>query len=135
MKKLLFSCMVSIAVICACTKSSDNSNNNDNSIQKQIVNTKWYYDSTVFWHKGDGYSTSQDYSTKTYLYFDNDSVMTEFNWTGPVDGYEQTRYAYSWNDDILVCDYDFINDFHSIQIKNNQLIFADIPTSPQQTDT
>ncbi len=138
MKKLLFFFVASIALVTSCSKGGDSpeDNNNDNSIQKQIVNTKWYYDSTVFWHKGDGFSDILDfngYNQKTYIYFGKDSIMTEYYWTGLT--YETTDYPYVWSGDTLMCEYDPFNEFHAIKIQNNQLVSGDVLTDPRKTDT
>ena len=130
--------MASILLISACSKSNDSPENanNDNSIQKQILNTKWYYDSTVFWHFGDGFSDILNYNgvnQKTYLYFGEDSIMTEYYWTGLA--YEKTDYPYVWDGDVLKCEYDPFDDFHAIKIKNNQLIVGDVLSDPRSTDT
>lgn len=137
MKKMLFNVLVLVVVITACSKSSDNpDNNNDNSIQKQIVNTKWYYDSTVFWHKGDGFDDILDFNRlnqKSYIYLGEDSTLSEYLWTGLT--YQKTDYPYVWNGDVLACDYDPFDDFHAIKIQNNQLIVGDVLTDPRKTDT
>jgi hypothetical protein len=137
MKKILLNSIVLIVLVSACSKSSDNpDNNNDNSIQKQIVNTKWYYDSTVFWHKGDGFDDILDFNgvnQKSYIYFGEDSIMTEYLWTGLT--YEKTDYPYVWDNGILKCEYDPFDDFHAIKIQNNQLIVGDVLTDPRKTDT
>ncbi len=138
MKKAIFSSIVIVLFISACSKDSDPPNGSDNSIQKQIVNTKWYYDSTVFWNEDAGFDDILDYNNynqKTYLYFGEDSTITEYYWTGVT--YKTTSYPYVWNGDVLVCDYDFLedSDFPYIQIKGNQLIFGEVPTLPRKTDT
>jgi hypothetical protein len=136
MKKILLNLIVLIVLASACSKGSDNPNNDNNSIQKQIVNTKWYYDSTVFWHKGDGFDDILDYNgvnQKSYIYFGEDSIMTEYLWTGL--NYEKTDYPYVWDNSILKCEYDPFDDFHAIKIQNNQLIVGDVLTDPRKTDT
>lgn len=137
MKKILFCSLGLIGLIIACSKGSDSPAGNDNnSIQKQILNTKWYFDSVVFWHIGDGFEDIPDYNgynSKTYILFGEDSIMTEYYWTGLT--YEKTEYPYVWNGDVIACDYDAVGGFPSSQIVNNQLIFADLPTLPRKTDT
>lgn len=116
-----------------CSKSDTSKpNTQDNNLQKQIVNTKWYYDSAVVWDDVEGFATEHSYDPKTYLYFSSDSIMTEFDWNGI--SYDKTDYPYVFNGDTIKCNY-FEFQFNDVAfIKGNQLIFGSVPTLPQNTD-